>query len=48
VTRPDVLVNLYGVHADTNMIMAAIVKYYENNPSKRDRTVVEVFLTGCK
>ena len=42
------LIKAYGDKFHTDDIEAAVALYYQNNPLKRDRTIVEVILSGCK
>ena len=44
----DKLEELYGKGATRGEILEAIILYYKNNPTKRNRQIIEVYLSGAK
>lgn len=45
--RPQVI-RKYYLNANYNEIIEEVILYFQNNPTKRHRPVVEVVLSGCK
>ncbi|NQT33313.1 MAG: hypothetical protein HQ594_06560 [Candidatus Omnitrophica bacterium] len=48
-TRSEDMHKLYPKRGDMDKeIITAVVKYYQKNPDKRDRSIVDVVLSGSK
>lgn len=45
--RPDI-VNSFYPKCNRRDVIDAVIKYYQDNPTQRNRSVVEVVLSGCK